>query len=316
MDALQRVASMIAGPDARADYQFTIPYGQANEGIEVFSVCGGWEYVDERRRRFIKKKTIKKAEFQFVKLACLLQDEFAKKYEIPAPAFLHVERIDGAFYIFQEFVEGTHAYPVWSKNVALNVAHSIYRLNIGLDLLFFDHRVVPSKVVPFGDGLYRKISSVSQAETVQNINRMAQDIEIKILNHAQVICHNDVYWSNFAFNNNPSGQNINIKFIDFGMIGQNYVGADLHHFAVDSIYHEKRKSFFEFLVRSYAKISGFPEEIIAASAFYYAAHRQAMRFIKTEKKEEAFERLCALLMSAQVALGAAPARRRLPRAGG
>ena len=272
--------------------------------------------MDERRRRFIKKKTLKKAEFQFVILACLLQDAFAEKYEIPAPAFIHGECIDGAFYIFQEFVGGTSARPVWSEDVALNVAQSIYRLNIGLDLLFFDYGIVPSKVVPFEDGLYEKISAVSQAESVHNIGRIAQDIEIIISNHAQVICHNDIYWSNFAFDINPLCQSINIKFIDFGMIGQNYVGADLHHFAVDSIFHEKRKYFFESLVKEYAEISGFPEEIIAASAFYYAAHRQAMRFIKTEKKEEAFERLCALLMSAQVALGAAPARRRLPRAGG
>ena len=110
-------------------------------------------------------------------------------------------------------------------------------------------------------------------EKLKEISRLQRELPSQI-------SHNDIFWPNFGVM--QASDNFHFKFIDFGMIGLNYPGADLHHFARVSVRSKHHDEFFRRLSRYYASQARLNISLIQMNAFYYAA----MRLIAFETKNK------------------------------
>lgn len=93
------------------------------------------------------------------------------------------------------------------------------------------------------------------------------------------VCHNDIFWPNMGITEHDEGNEI--KFIDFGMLGLNSPGAELHHFARISGKSKQEADFFRRLSRHYAALTRLDQRLIEMNALFYAA----MRLMAFEKEK-------------------------------
>ncbi len=93
----------------------------------------------------------------------------------------------------------------------------------------------------------------------------------------QRLSHNDIGPGNMAlYPAAPAA--CRIRFIDFGSVYHNVIGADLHHYAVWGLDSPGQQQFFDQLACRYAELEHVPLADVRAGAYGYAIERTVMRW--------------------------------------
>ena len=91
-------------------------------------------------------------------------------------------------------------------------------------------------------------------------------------------CHNDVGYTNMGFTD--AGLRPVIRFIDFGSVGRNVLGAELHHFASFSFRTATEQALFAALVQELAERAGLERRAVRFAAYHYAMRRALQRELR------------------------------------
>ncbi|WP_156824335.1 hypothetical protein [Thioalkalivibrio sp. ALE20] len=128
--------------------------------------------------------------------------------------------------------------------------------------------------------------------------------EEKLFRRASVdrICfsHNDLHFHNLWVR----GSAERVKLIDYGMVRQNMMGADLHHFFRRWMRgSQSDRDFFDALVESYVRYFDVSDGWVRAVACYYGLYRELRRGglgdLSREEEKEALQRYIDFLVSMQ-----------------
>jgi len=129
----------------------------------------------------------------------------------------------------------------------------------------------------------------------------------------QRLSHNDIGPGNMAVYSSSALAPCHIRFIDFGSVRHNVIGADLHHYAVWGLDSPVQQRFFDQLVCRYAELERVPLADVRAGAYGYAIERTVMRWWRWKDRRKIHARtlgyrtrLQHLLRRAEFELGLAP----------
>ena len=124
-----------------------------------------------------------------------------------------------------------------------------------------------------------------------------------------LLSHNDIGPHNMSVSRAPDSRLV-IRFIDFGIAHRNFLGADLHHYAVWSLANASNQRIFNALVAAYAEAVCQPLRDVRLGAYGYALRRILMRWWRVEELRGSQQRsrayLCkigALLEKAEQEIG-------------
>ena len=121
-----------------------------------------------------------------------------------------------------------------------------------------------------------------------------------------VLCHNDIGPGNMA-GDNVLGPDSEIRFIDFGSVSHNVIGADLHHYAAWGLDSIEQQTFFEHLSTRYAELASQPVSLVRAGAYAYGLERSVMRWWRRKERRQFPARARAFLVKIQILLSRAEA---------
>jgi hypothetical protein len=128
----------------------------------------------------------------------------------------------------------------------------------------------------------------------------------------QRLSHNDIGPGNLAVYPSASAA-CRIRFIDFGSVHHNVIGADLHHYAVWGLDSPGQQQFFDQLACRYAELECVSLAAVRAGAYGYAIERTVMRWWRRTERRKIHARTLGyrtrlehLLQRAEVELGLAP----------
>jgi hypothetical protein len=96
-----------------------------------------------------------------------------------------------------------------------------------------------------------------------------------------LLSHNDIGPGNMSVFKKPEG-GVAIRFIDFGIAHRNFLGADLHHYAIWSLSNASGRRFFDVLAKSYAAAVCQPLSDVRLGAYGYGLRRILMRWWRVE----------------------------------
>lgn len=209
----------------------------------------------------------------------------------PFPEVYHVETGPESCDVYMRFVEGI-AYR--SRHDALAVAEplskAIHGLADHLPALCQAAGVTPADRGAPGEAFFATAEQMvgDRVEQLKEIARFQRDLP-----HS--VCHNDIYWPNMGITF-PGGE-AEVVFIDFGMVGRNVVGAELHHFARLADRSESDAELFRRLVACISDHFRTAPSIVEINAFFYAGMR-LMAFEKDTVAAGGSERVRELLKKA------------------
>lgn len=287
-----RVAQQLGGLGAKAILCGSIDMGEANNGLRIFSVQS--PQGSEQSKKFVVKASLRKVEGQISGMLESCTDKMLLSYDIPAPRIYYTSEGSEVWYICQEFLDGTNIRNIRGADLNYKVAEAAYRFSRGVGLLYQDFSRELKPVTIFGADLISRIERLPDRNLTSEVARKVKRVRSALGNHQNVICHNDIAWPNMSLQGSESGD-WKVTLIDFGMVGWNFVGADLHHFAAASLGEGEGESYFEDLAEHTARFYGMSREVIKISAYYYAANRHALRSMRRGNSVEGIRRCISLL---------------------
>lgn len=216
----------------------------------------------------------------------LLQRGFLDRW--PLPEVYHVEPGPEVSDVYMQVVPGIafrHRRDL--PNLVQPLAGAIHDLARFLPVLCQAADVTPTDRSRPGSSFFSNAERLlgAKVERLRDIARYQ-----RLLPHS--ICHNDVLWPNMGIT--PQAE---ITFIDFGMLGRNVVGADLHHFARLSVKSDHDAVFFRDLAGHFAEVARMDLRIVEMNALVYAAMR-LMAFEKDTGHQAGSEQVHDLLIEA------------------
>lgn len=195
--------------------------GNANCGIYVHKVRrrveGGWS----KPLRVLEKRTTKDSEVEFARYmlkACSQEGGCAGVPEV----YGVIDCVEGASIFMEYLVEIDESDSCRSDRIE-RVVIALKAFDEQFDS-FFREKSVKKITRSWRSVLERALLQVESHGHVRDL--LARfDLEARSLKKGRApVCHNDLYWPNIIVSRDGC------KFIDFGTVGRNVVGADLHHF--------------------------------------------------------------------------------------
>lgn len=236
---------------------------------------------------FVEKRTTSRAEHELASaLAKLNQDASSTRVRsLPTPQIFATFQSGDRHVIYQEFMSGIGLLPSRDKEGPAEVepalAAAIAHFNRGAHELLASRPSMP----PRAQILRRRAQSLLRSHagifTAREIYGCFAGIFKELTAWPLIMSHNDIHLGNISIEN-PLADNEEICLIDFGQLEWNYIGAELHHFAVLSCEDREISSglsqgFFQRLSAAYGSQLQIPLPIVQAGAYAYAAHRTCLR---------------------------------------
>lgn len=246
---------------------------------------------------FLVCKTIKnkgnESELAFMKELMNVSASVKRSFQIqwPFPEVYHVEERGAESDIYLQYVEGVSNRRIAEvMQLARPLAIAIHELSL----------VLPSVCRRDGQSLPRRgrvgsrfLSDVEALLPGTGDRLRALSEFQRNLPHS--LCHNDIFWPNLGVG--LLDKKPRFTFIDFGMLGTNVVGAELHHFARRSMKSARDDEFFRRVCRKFASLTRIDEQLITMNAYLYAAMR-LMAFEKSKASEASFDDVLDLCLAA------------------
>lgn len=218
--------------------------------------------------------------------AAILQAFFKYQATQQASQILPVARVLGvcsgplAFTAYLEDLPSSGRYKLTSNREAVLLAKSIAQLQAYLAWSeAFSGLSIPGH------------SILASSRRLQDLIRSAVDINFdaasflerihnlrgRLAALPQLLSHNDIGPGNMSVCRSlDKGQYI--RFIDFGSVRRNALGADLHHYAAYALKSKRKKNFFCTLVFNYAEAVSQPTRDVLLGAYGYSIERMIMRW--------------------------------------
>ena len=140
------------------------------------------------------------------------------------------------------------------------------------------------------------------------LDRLA-GVRVRLAALPLLLSHNDIAPGNMSVSR-ASDNGLAIRFIDFGIAHRNFLGADLHHYAVWSLGNASNQRLFNLLMAAYAEAVCQPLRDVHLGAYGYAMRRILMRWWRVEglrgsqQRARAYlSKICALLEKAEQEIG-------------
>lgn len=108
-----------------------------------------------------------------------------------------------------------------------------------------------------------------------------KEVQARLEGLPLLLSHNDISPVNMSVSKKSEG-GVAIRFIDFGIAHRNFLGADLHHYAIWSLSDESGRRFFDVLAKSYAEAVCQPLSDVRLGAYGYALRRILMRWWRVQ----------------------------------
>lgn len=251
--------------------------GMRNKGILVH------DFLDENGgalKKIVEKKTNKQEYDVVKKISSIGSDSiFSKIYGFD----------ENGFRIFMEYVEGVGVkYPLNSV-LAHKLSKLIYTLNTDFDpSLITQNKNVVRSDVEYLDLLKRMAAYFPNFVVVEGSFKLMLERFGKL---DKVFSHNDICWSNLSIGSDNK-EDMNNKLIDFGLVGANSVGADLHHFARFS-----DEGFHNLLAREYSKLIGKKLDDILFASYFFALTKSLWRSANFAKKKKEKQKTAEIVNS-------------------
>ncbi|WP_175546747.1 phosphotransferase [Natronohydrobacter thiooxidans] len=237
--------------------------GQASISLMQFSTEDGPFMI---RKRIAGRK---QSEIAFMKA---LQDphditKCALQVQWTLPKVFDIAETETHTDIYMEYVDGV-IYPSTKLATTLvrPLAKAIYELSLVLPVICrsaeieLEHRGMP------GGSFFSKIENLVNGSDskLRDLVRLQRQLPV-------TISHNDIFWPNMGMT--MQAEEPVFTFIDFGMLGQNVIGAELHHFARVAIGSQSKMEFFKRLSRHYARHVRMDPAVVEMNALFYAMMR-------------------------------------------
>lgn len=171
------------------------------------------------------------------------------------------------FNIYMQRVEGiAHRHGAQAGRLAEPLAKAMYELSLILPVVCLQAGLTPPDRGSPGEAFFAKTAVYLRrdVEPLREIVRLNRSLP-------KQISHNDIYWPNMGVTG-PQ-ETPQFRFIDFGMLGLNVAGAELHHFARHSVRTGPKSGFFLHLCKHYAALARLDPVLIEMNALFYAAMR-------------------------------------------
>lgn len=254
-----------------------IQQGQASISLVQFA-------ADDKPFMIRKRvKNERKEEISFMKGLCAPHDISRQVLRIdwPLPQVFHIAEAEEHTDIYMQYVAGI-SYPSARAvhDIVRPLAKAIYALSLVLPIicrtadLTLEHRGSP------GGSFFNTVENLIPDSRVRlrEIVRFQRQLPI-------IASHNDIYWPNMGIA--PQADSANIIFIDFGMLGQNVVGAELHHFARVSIGSKRWSEFFHRICKHYSQYVRIMPAALEMNALFYAMVRLVAYDIESNQERVA-----------------------------
>lgn len=108
------------------------------------------------------------------------------------------------------------------------------------------------------------------------VHDLHRSVRSKVQRTSSVLSHNDVGWSNCSL---PGGDGAHARLIDFGMLGYNTEGAELHHLLIYCLKVDAL-AFFDELIAACSDKWQVKKDVIRYGCVEYAIHRGLTRVFK------------------------------------
>ncbi|RJN32969.1 hypothetical protein [Nesterenkonia natronophila] len=262
-----RIVSNIADQQALGYQRRELTVGTANYGMHVHTLASD---LNEHNFKLVEKKTKHNAEKKFVSCLRKLQNDDYNLRRIFPRVYWHDE-VDRMMTYLMEYVPN-----VGEKLDSVDQLRALRAAAVALRQLDeADRQYAISAKLP--DTLRKGQTSLELALEDDSLNehwpKLSRIVKLRaeIVDAGTVLAHNDVWWSNVSFHKNTS----NFKLIDFGLIGKNYYGADMHHVFVR--YSSDTDLVKEYL-SVYAEVFNVSLELVRKGALTYAVERELARY--------------------------------------
>lgn len=109
--------------------------------------------------------------------------------------------------------------------------------------------------------------------------------------------HNDLFWPNMAIDSRAG----TVRFLDFGLVGNNIAGAEFHHFFRRTLLEKKGNDLFDRLIDKYSRKSGIPAGFLVMASQAYALVRSYERIgrIREKKNKRRLEKEISFIENAE-----------------
>lgn len=263
---------------------------------------------------FVQKQFSVEQEETVLRCLFLASTNPSASLPLPVPRVLGVSPGDGCGRVLLEDLPGIGGKVLATPAEAAGLAEQIVRLEVYLaqaeektGLALYRHRVLanPRRLRL----LIRRTEDpgVEKIELMQRVRFLGQTLA----NSPTRLSHNDIGPGNMAVQKD-SQLGLIIRFIDFGSVSHNVLGADLHHYAAWGLDSVEQQAFFECLSDRYAVLLNQPLALVRAGAYAYALERSLMRWWRRKERHQfparalAFlSRIEALLLRAEAEIGRA-----------
>lgn len=210
----------------------------------------------------IEKRTRSKSEMS-VALSIMAGTYLEERIEL-FPQVYGVEKInDDVVAIYMEYLYGAGTLPLFNKELACQITSGVSGLN-KLNLLLAERK----KKESLANYYCKKLEGVLPEKIIK------ENVYNDLLSSRVVLSHNDLYWSNMAININSDSP---IRFLDFGSVRENFIGADFHHFARSATLNPIDEDIYEKIVCTYSNSQEVDVSCVKKNSIIYALIRCSNR---------------------------------------
>jgi hypothetical protein len=264
-----------------------LPKGQGSLSLVRFA---------SERGPFMIRKTItndRTVELAFMKGLIGLHPSVPRSFNVrwTLPKVFGVEERSAETDVYMQVVDGI-AFRRKGElaSLARPLAEAIYDLSLLLPVVCQAVDFAPPERSKPGSAFYAQAQSLLQdgADHLRAIARFQRQLP-------RSVCHNDIFWPNLGVSSVE--ETPEFTFIDFGMLGWNVVGAELHHFARRAVRSKKEAEFFHSISAEFARFARIDARLIEMNAQFYAAMR-LMAFEKARDGDSGLDDVRSLCLGA------------------
>ncbi len=269
-----------------------IPQGQSSISLTQF-VAKGKPFMIRKRVRNKRKD-----EIAFMGGLSRPHDITRRALQLdwPLPHVFHLAQTAAHTDIYMQYVDGVgYRAPAVANGLVRSLTTAIFSLSLILPVICRNGDVTLERRGHPGG---RFLAAVEML--VPGSEARLRDV-VRLQRHLPLIAsHNDIFWPNMGIVSQED--KAQVTFIDFGMLGLNVVGAELHHFARVSVRSKSRTVLFRRICRHYAQLTRMDPAVIEMNAMFYALMR--LTAYDLEGNQERVARLCAETLERYEALTA------------
>ena len=269
--------------------------------------------------RFVQKRFSVSQEADVLRCLYLAFTRTSRLSSRPVPLVLGLSQGDESGQVLMEDLPGIGALELTAPAEAAVLAEHIFRLETCLaeaedcsGIALERHRILANlrrlRI------LMRRTEdpSYDRLGLIRRVNALAKALE----GYPTLLNHNDIGPGNMAVrkiseseseSESESGSELEIRFIDFGSVNHNVIGADLHHYAAWGLDSSERYLFFEHLSSRYAQLISQSVARLRAGAYAYALERSMMRWWRRKERQQFPARARAFLLRIEILLERAEA---------